>query len=141
MSEQESFWGAKSFAVITDKTKPAMKFTIEELSSRGKKVYVVELSEKPDTGALRSISELPAGVDCAVIGLTKINPANAISELQRKGVKKYWIHWRTETPEAVAKCKELQLQCVIGRCPMMYLAQGISIHTMHRGVAKLFGKY
>ena len=36
MSEQESFWNDKCFAVITDKTKSAMKLTIDELKSRGK---------------------------------------------------------------------------------------------------------
>jgi hypothetical protein len=43
MSEQESFWNQECFAVITDKTKPAMKLTIDELASRGKRVYVVDM--------------------------------------------------------------------------------------------------
>ena len=72
MLEQESFWDAKCFAVITDKTKPAMKLTINELASRGKEVYVVDLSEKPDKGTFQTVTQLPLNVDCAVIGLTKI---------------------------------------------------------------------
>jgi hypothetical protein len=43
MSEQESFCNQECFAVITDKTKPAMKLTIDELASRGKRVYVVDM--------------------------------------------------------------------------------------------------
>jgi hypothetical protein len=44
MSEQGSFWGAGSFVEITDKTKPAMKPTIDKLTSLGKRVYVIDVS-------------------------------------------------------------------------------------------------
>ncbi len=141
MFGQESFWDSESFAVVTDKTKPAMKLTIDELASRGKRVYVIDVSDKPDGGTIHSISELPSDVDAAVIGLTKTNPADAIEGLAKKGIRKFWIHWRTETPEALAKCTELQAQCVTGRGPMMYLSRGFNVHALHRGAAKLFGKY
>jgi len=116
MSEQESFWNAGSLAVITDKS-------------------------KPDKGTLQNVSELPSGVDCAVIGVTKRDPADAMEILENKGIKKFWIHWRTETPEVKKRCSGSQIQCITGRCPMMYLGHGINIHTMHRGFAKLMGKY
>ncbi len=141
MLEQESFWDAECLAVITDKTKPAMKLTIDELASRGKAVYVVDMSDKPDTGAFQNISELPSGVDCVVIGLTKINPAEIIEDIKKKCIKKCWIHWRTETPEVKRKCAESQIQCITGRCPMIYLSHGLNMHTMHRSIAKLLGKY
>lgn len=60
-----------------------MKLTIEELVSRGKKVYVVDMSEKPDKAAFRNVSEIPFDADYAVIGLTKTNPAEII-EAQRE---------------------------------------------------------
>lgn len=53
-----------------------MKWTIDELTKRGKKVYVIDMSDKPDTGTLNNVSDLPAGVDCAVLGVTKKNPAD-----------------------------------------------------------------
>lgn len=141
MLEQESFWDSESFVIVTDRTKPAMKLTIEELISRGKRVYVIDLSEKPDMGTLKSISDLPSGVDSAVLGLTKTNPADAIKDLAKKGIRKYWMHWRTQTPEAKKLCAELQALCITGRCPMMYLSRGFNIHAVHRGAAKLFGRY
>lgn len=141
MLQQESFWENESFAVVTDKTKPAMKLTIEELTRRGKRVYVVDLSDKPDKESVSSISDLPSNIDCAVIGLTRTNPADAIEELKKKGIKNFWIHWRTDTPEAKKKCGEPQMQCITGKCPMMYLSRGLNIHTMHGSLAKLLGKY
>jgi hypothetical protein len=141
MLEQESFWDAGSFAVVTDRTKPAIKMTIDELASRGKEVYVVDMSETPDKGTLHSISELPSGIENAVVGITKTNPANVMEELEEKGIRKYWIHWRTETPEVKERCIKSRVQCITGRCPMMYLSHGFGIHAVHRGISKLCGKY
>ena len=141
MREHESFWDNNSFAIVTDKTKPAMKLTIDELARRGKRVYVVDLSDSPDKEMMNSISDLPSDIDCAVIGLKKENTENAIVELKKKGIKKCWIHWRTETVPAKEKCRDLQMQCIAGKCPMMYLSRGFNIHTMHGSLAKLLGKY
>jgi predicted CoA-binding protein len=141
MREQDSFWENNSFAIITDKTKPAMKLTIDELARRGKRVYVVDMSDSPEKETMRLISDLPSYIDCAIIGLKKENTENAIAELNKKGIKKCWIHWRTQTDLARQKCKELQMQCIFGKCPMMYLSHGLNIHTMHGSLAKLLGKY
>ena len=141
MLEQEAFWDSESFVIVTDRTKPAMKWTIERLISMGKRVYVIDLSDRSDKETIQSISELPSDVDCAVVGLTKMNPADVIEDLAKKGIRKYWMHWRTETPEAKKLCDNLQTLCITGRCPMMYLSRGFSVHELHRGAAKLFGKY
>lgn len=140
-TEQESFWNAECMAVITDRTRPAMKWTINELSRLRKKIYVVDISGEPDRGALQNISELPQDIDCAIIGVTRTNPADAMADLQRKGIKKFWVHWRTETPEVKKLCSESQIYCITGRCPMMYLAHGLNMHTIHRELAKIIGKY
>jgi predicted CoA-binding protein len=141
MSEQESFWDAECFVLVTDKTKPAMKLTIDELTARGKKVYVVDMSDAPDKGAFQSISELPLDVDRAIIGVTRTNPSDTIDDLEEKGIEKFWIHWRTETPELKKKSMESKMTCITGKCPMMYLSQGFNIHTLHKRIAKLLGKY
>ncbi|MDQ1283453.1 MAG: CoA-binding protein, partial [Euryarchaeota archaeon] len=44
---------------------------IEELISRGKMVYVVDMSQQPDKAAFRSVSEIPNDAELAVIGLIK----------------------------------------------------------------------
>jgi hypothetical protein len=117
MSEQESFWDAECFIVVTDKTKPAMKLTIDELTARGKKIYVVDMSDTPDKGAIQNISELPSDADSAIIGVTRTNPADIIDDLEEKGIEKFWIHWRTETPELNKKCMESKTACINGEMP------------------------
>lgn len=87
-SDWIKFWDANTFAVITDNTKPAMKWTASELKKQGRKVYIVDLSDKPDPGSLKSVSELPTGLDRAIIGITKSEPGDLIPVLKEKGAKK-----------------------------------------------------
>jgi predicted CoA-binding protein len=140
-SDWENFWNANTFAVITDNTKPAMKWAAYELKKQGKKVYIVDLSDKPDPGSLKNVSELPGSLDRAIIGITKSEPGNLIPVLKEKGAKKVWIHWKTETEKALSACEEENLEYLAGRCPMMYLGSGLSIHGLHRTIAKMTGKY
>ncbi len=140
-SDWENFWNANVFAVITDNTKPAMKWAASELKKRGKKVYVVDLSDKPDPGSLKNVSELPGVLDRAIIGITKSEPADLIPTLKEKGTKKVWIHWKTETEKALGACRDENLEYLAGRCPMMYLGSGLSIHGLHRTIAKMTGNY
>lgn len=140
-SERESYWDAKTFAFITDKTKPAMKWAISELKNRGKNVYVVDLSDSPEPGSLKSVSDLPVGIDRVVIGITKSEPSDLLPALKEKGAKIIWFHWNTETEKALAACREQNLGCMTEHCPMLYLGGDISIHGVHRTIAKMTGKY
>lgn len=140
-SERESFWDAETFAFVTDQTKPAMKWAISKLKKSGKKVYVVDLSEKPEPGSLKTVSELPEGLECAVLGVTKSEPADQISALKAKGINRIWIHWKTETEKAKETCKADGLECLTEHCPMLYLGSGFSIHGLHRVIAKIKGTY
>lgn len=140
-SERESFWDAKAYAIVTDYTKPAIKWTISELKNRGKNVHVIDLSDKPEPGSLRDVSELPDDLDRVVIGVTKTDPGNLIPALQEKGITKIWLHWKTETQKSQEICNAEGLECMTEHCSMMYLGNGLSIHGMHRMIAKMVGKY
>jgi hypothetical protein len=140
-TEQELFWDADRFAVVTDNTKPAMKWAIEELNKLGKDVYAVDISKDPAKGTLQNVSELPEGIERAIIGVTTTQPAYVMDALETQGINDVWIHWMTETPEVKERCNNSKMHCISGRCPMMYLGHGLSIHTLHRGFAKVIGKY
>jgi predicted CoA-binding protein len=141
MSDQESFWEKSSFVVVTDKSKPAMLLTIDELQRRAKKVFVVDLSDSPDEGTVHSIQDIPSNLDCAVVGMKKEKTENAIVELKKKGILRCWIHWRTETDQAKERCTQLQMQYIAGKCPMMYLSHGLNIHTIHAWLSSLHEKH
>ena len=137
--DYSEFWNADEYIVVDDKTKPAIRWAADELKKRGKTVYYVDLSNRPDLNAIKSAGEAPDGIRNAVIGVTLMEPADVMKQLFEKGVVNIWIHWRTDTPAVRELCAEHN--CFTGRCPMMYLGHGISIYTLHRAIAKLTGKY
>ncbi|WP_445475013.1 hypothetical protein ACT9XH_11775 [Methanococcoides methylutens] len=137
--DYSDFWNADEYVVVDDKTKPAIKWAANELKKRGKTVHYVDLSNRPELAAIKSVGEVPDGVKNAVIGLTTMEPADAMKQLFDKGVVNIWIHWRTDTAAVRELCAEHQ--CFTGRCPMMYLGSDLSIHGVHRAIAKLTGKY
>ncbi|NYT19538.1 MAG: hypothetical protein GKC08_04505 [Methanosarcinales archaeon] len=116
-----------------------MKWAANELKKRGKTVHYVDLSNRPELDAIKSVGEVPDGVKNAVIGLTTMEPADVMKQLFEKGVVNTWIHWRTDTPAVRELCAEHR--CFTGRCPMMYLGSDLSIHGVHRAIGKLTGKF
>lgn len=139
--EHEEFWEMDAFAVVTDGTKPAMKWTVKELVKQGKQVHTVDMSDKPLAGSLSDVSELPDGIQGAVIGVTRTRPEDVMEALENKGINRIWVHWMTDTPGVKERCANSQVECLMGRCPMMYLGSAPSIHSLHRGIMKLIGKY
>ncbi|WP_407356064.1 hypothetical protein [Methanolobus sp. WCC5] len=139
--KQEEFWERDNFLIVTDGSKPAIKWTIDELRKRGKTVHVLDYSEKPAEGSIQEIVSVPAGVRNVVMGITKKEPAVVIRELAERGISDYWVHWKTDTCDVRHLEYEPGLKIMTGRCPMMYLGSNASIHGFHRLVAKMLGKY
>ena len=139
--KHEKFWERNNFLVITDGTKPAIKWTIAELKKKGKKVHVLDYSTKPIENSLNDIDYVPDTVENVVIGITKSEPARVIEKLAEKGISDFWVHWRTETCDVNHLEYDPNLRIITGRCPMMYLGNSTSIHGFHRLVAKSLGKY
>jgi predicted CoA-binding protein len=141
VTKQEKFWERDNFLVITDGTKPAIKWTIDELKKRGRAVTVLDYSDKPVEGSIQNISEVPDGVRNVVIGITKREPARVIEKLAEKGIIDFWVHWKTDTCDVNHLEYDPNLRIITGRCPMMYLGNGASIHGFHRLMAKTLGKF
>ncbi|MEZ5333838.1 MAG: hypothetical protein R2741_00625 [Methanolobus sp.] len=141
VTKQEEFWERDNFLVITDGTKPAMKWTIDELKKRGKKVIVLDYSDKPLGKSVQDISEVPDSVKNAIIGITKREPARIIEKLAEKGIIDFWVHWKTDTCDVNHLEYDPNLRIITGRCPMMYIGSSASIHGFHRLIEKTLGKY
>lgn len=141
VTKQEEFWERDNFLVITDGTKPAIRWTIDELKKRGKAITVLDLSEKPVAGSVKDIGSVPDTVKNVIIGLTKSEPARLIEKLAERGIVDFWVHWKTDTCDVNHLEYDPKLRIITGRCPMMYLGSDVSIHGFHRVIAKTFGKY
>jgi hypothetical protein len=141
VTKQEEYWEKDNFVVVTDGTKPAMKWTIDELNKRGKNVHVVDLSGKPAVSAATDLDSVPKETENAIVGLTKTEPARIIEKLASMGITNFWVHWKTDTCDVEHLTGDPKLSIIIGRCPMMYLGKGASMHGFHRFIARSMGKY
>lgn len=141
MNDAESFWEGKSYLIVTDRSKPAIKLTIEELKKKGMSVQVLDIKgmDRDKTNAALKALSLP--VEKVVIGITAMEPADIIKYLIDRNCKDIWVHWRTDTEKVRAIASNTAGNILIGRCPMLYLGNGLSIHGMHRLIARSFGKY
>lgn len=141
VTRQEEYWERDNFVVVTDGTKPALKWTIDELRKRGKNVHVVDLSDKPAQNTLTDIAQIPKGAENAIIGVTKTEPARIIEKLASTGIRNFWVHWKTDTCDVEHLTADPELSIITGRCSMMYLGKGASMHGFHRFIARSLGKY
>lgn len=139
-SNEESFWEGKDYLIVTDRSKPAIKLTIDELKKRGMSLQVMDIKGMDKDRINSSLASLSLPVEKVVIGITAVEPADIISYLMGKGCRDIWVHWRTDT-EKVRQMSGAGKYILIGRCPMLYLGKGLSIHGMHRLIARSFGKY
>ena len=139
MNDEESFWEGKSYLIVTDRSKPAIKLTIEELKKKGMSVQVLDIKgmDRDQTNAALKALSLP--VEKVVIGITAMEPADIIKYLIDRNCKDIWVHWRTDTEKVRAIASGTSGNILIGRCPINL--NGLSIHGMHRLIARSFGKY
>ncbi len=141
VTKQEKFWERDNYLVVTDGTKPAIKWTIAELKKRGKTLTVLDYSDKPLEDSIQDISAVPDSTENVVIGVTKREPARIIEKMAERGTSDFWVHWKTDTCDVNHLEYEPGLNIITGRCPMMYLGSSASIHGFHRFVAMALGKY
>ncbi|WP_370572194.1 hypothetical protein [Methanomethylovorans sp.] len=140
-SDAESFWEGKNYLIVTDRSKPAIKLTIDELKKRGMSVQVMDIKGIGTDKINAGLKALSLPVEKVVIGITAMEPADIIHYLMDRGCKDIWVHWRTDTEKVRQLASSSGDNILIGRCPMLYLGNGLSIHGMHRLIARSFGKY
>ncbi|MCC7576723.1 MAG: hypothetical protein KK926_07820 [Methanomethylovorans sp.] len=141
MTNSESFWEGKSYLIVTDRSKPAIKLTIDELKKIGMSVQVLDIKDMDAAQIQAALEVLSLPVEKVVIGITAVEPADIIKYLIGRGCKDIWVHWRTDTEKVREMASGAAGHILIGRCPMLYLGNGLSIHGMHRLIARSLGKY
>lgn len=143
-SEHESFWESKTYAVVGHSAKRAFpRLTYGGLKGNGKTVYAVDPSADTIEGdrAYPDLASLPAGVQAVVIEVPKEETLAWVQKAATAGVKDVWLHMNTDTPEAIALATQNGIRIRTGTCAVMYLRRGLSVHSLHRLINKISGKY
>lgn len=117
---------------------------LDELTKKGYKVYPVNpnCDEINGVKCYRNLKELPSDIDSLIIA-TKQNLTNdLIADVKGTNIKRVWMQKGagkgSATPEAIAFCKDNDIEYVYGLCPMM--AFGTGGHKFHFWVRKTLGR-
>ena len=76
--------------------------------------------------------------------ITIIPPAETEGVIQKAfdlGINNVWMQQGSESKSAIKLCIEHGIDFVHGECIMMFVEPVKSIHSFHRWINKLFGKY
>jgi predicted CoA-binding protein len=144
-SEKEEFFQLKSFAVVGNTDfRPFPKITYRNLRKLDKRVFPVELGGAryvEGDEAFPTVADLPERVDGVIVELPRHKVMPVVKDVAEEGIKNLWLHMGCDSPEVLEFCKEKGIHVRYGACAVMYTHQGFSFHSIHRFLAKLFGKY
>jgi predicted CoA-binding protein len=143
-TKYEEFWTNKSFAFVGHSAKRGFpKLSYRELKQQGKKVFAVDPSVDQIEGdkTYPDLNALPEKVEAVVLELPRGETKDWVQKAADAGIQNVWIHMTRETPEAVALAKERGLNVLTGTCAVMYAKPGFSLHSLHKWLNKLLGKY
>ncbi len=143
-SECERFWERERYAVVGHQAqRPFPTITYRALKERGKTAYAVDPESEDVEGdtAFQDFADLPGPIDAVVLELPKEETAAWVAKAADAGITEIWIHQMTDTPEALAEAERRGMHVITGHCAVMYNVKGFSMHSPHRIIWKLLGKY
>lgn len=144
-SNKASFFNATSYVVVgNSRTKGFPVITYRNLRRMGKTVYPVDLGGGDTVEgdkAYASVAEVPGDVDAAIIEVPAEQTLAAAKSVVEAGIGHVWLHQRSDTPAVVSYLRDHQVDYHTNGCAVMYTNNRLSMHSIHRGLWKMLGKY
>jgi predicted CoA-binding protein len=130
-----------AFVGATDNKKKFGSFAYQELKKKGIALTPVNprLTKLENDPVYSSLSALPNPVDAVLIAVSPSKTIQVVEEAHNLGVRHIWMQRGAESRDAVAFCKEKEINCISGECILMF-ADPAGIHRFHRLIWKLLGK-
>jgi predicted CoA-binding protein len=143
-NERKDFWSDKNYAVVgvSDKKGKFGNTVFEELQKRGYKVYPVNqnLNLFEDQMCYNSLSEISDPLDGTIVITRPDGAKKAIRECINLGIKKVWLYPGSKCEEAINLAKENEIELIYKACPLLFLEPVKFPYSLHRWIAKVFGK-
>lgn len=113
-----------------------------ELKKRGYEVSAVHRSEKEIAGipCVRNLKALQGQIDGVLISVPPAQALSVLEEAASIGVRNVWIQQGAESAAVLRAAELLRLNAVSERCILMYAPPVRSIHKLHRGFMRIFGR-
>lgn len=141
----ESFLKLKNIAVIgvSSKSKGFGVAVYNHLKDNGYTVFAVN-KNGGYAGNIKLYNTL-AMIDQKVDGIITVVPPSeteiVLQEANELGIKNIWMQQGSESVNALEFCKENNIDVVHNECIMMFVEPVKSIHSFHRWINKIVGKY
>jgi predicted CoA-binding protein len=143
-SERREFWTRPgTFGIVgsfeTDKKLSSLLLEQARVSGVDAVPVNDQISEAAGVAAVDDPGAIPslAGIVCV-----RLDPyaTQAVERAAELGVP-VWLSQGTVSDEARATAERTGADLIAGTCPLMYMGELGSYHTIHRFFAKLFGQY
>ena len=140
----QEFINCKRLAVV-GVSRNSRKFgnaAFKELSERGYQVFAVHPEEKEIAGVtcFPNLTSLKDRVDGVVVSIPSKHVVPVLEEAASINLKNVWLQQGAESKEVIASAERLGLHFVSGKCILMYALPVKSVHRIHRGIMKFFGR-
>jgi predicted CoA-binding protein len=141
----KSFLNQKNIAVIgvSSKNRGFGVSVFRHLNNNGYTVFGVNKNGGfSDSEKLyNSISMIESKIDGIITVVPPSETEVVVQEANSLGIKNIWMQQGSESRNAIKFCEENGISAVHNECIMMFVEPVKSIHSFHRWINKLVGKY
>ena len=142
-NDKEDFVAEKSLAIVgVSRTRGFGNTLFKHLKHQGYRVFPVNAQAEEVEGerCFRRLDDLPEPVGGVVTVVPPAETEKVAADCARLGIRRMWMQQGSESPAAVALCREKGISAVHGECLIMHTAAGFP-HSVHRWIWKKLGRY
>lgn len=139
-----SFFEKKNIAIVGVSRKGKFGNAIyKEMKKNGYNVFAVNpnMQEFEGDKCYSNLKEIPEQVEAAVFAVSKLNCTEAARGAVEANIKNIWMQQGSYSKEAADFCKAEGINVIENECVFMFLEPVKHIHSFHRWLWKLIGKY
>lgn len=141
----KSFLNSKNIAVVgvSSKNKGFGVTVYHHLKDNGYNVFGVNKNGgfSDSVKLYNSISMIDAKIDGVITVVPPSETEIIVQEAKELGINNIWMQQGSESTNAIAFCNDNKMNVVHHECIMMFVEPVKSIHSFHRWINKLVGKY
>jgi predicted CoA-binding protein len=138
----ETITSSKHLAVVGVSDKSFGGIIYKTLKKNGYAVYPVHPTRESFDGdrCLASLRDLPPNVKSAVLAVSPTAAEQVIDDAVSAGITHLWFQQGKDFSAAVARAQAKGIQTVSRKCILMYAQPVTGIHSVHRFLARAFGR-
>lgn len=141
----DNFLNRKNIAVIgvSSKGKGFGVVVYFHLKKNGYNVFGVNKNggKIENENLYRSLSEIPHKIESVITVIPPMETEKIVKEIDSLGINQVWMQQGSESKSAIEFCLSKGMNVITRECILMFAEPVKSIHSFHRWIYKILGKY